>query len=242
MQQDNQQAEPQNSEPPWWRNPLAAYVGPFALFMVLCTIEGWEPLSASYPFLYTLKIILVFALWCSFRKQYPALTTDGFALGVLVGVVGVVVWIGLWQLNLESHLQGILPGWLYSPDRVGFDPFTAIDSPAAAWAFIAIRLCGLAIVVPLMEEVFWRGFLIRYLVSDDFENVPIGRYTLLSFTVVTLFFTLAHPELLAAVVWCAGINLLLYRTKNLWACIIAHAVTNLLLGVYILATDAWVLW
>ena len=103
-------------------------------------------------------------------------------------------------------------------------------------------MLGLAVVVPLMEEVFWRGFLIRYLVNDDFESVPQGTYTPLSFWVVVLLFTLAHPELLAAAIWCAGINLVLYRTKNLWACIVAHAVTNLLLGVYILASGAWVLW
>ncbi len=223
-------------------SPIVAYVLPFALFMLFGAAEGWEPLKAYYPLVYTAKITVVVGVWCYFRRRYPAPSGAGLGWGILAGVVGVVVWIGLWKLNLERHVADLLPGWLYSADRIGYDPFTAIDSAGAAWAFVAVRMLGLAVVVPLMEEVFWRGFLIRYLVNDDFESVPQGTYTPLSFWVVVLLFTLAHPELLAAAIWCAGINLVLYRTKNLWACIVAHAVTNLLLGVYILASGAWVLW
>lgn len=223
-------------------SPILAYVLPFVLFMVLGAAEGWEPLKPYYPFVYTAKIAIVLGSWCYFRRRYPAPSTAGLGWGILAGIVGVVVWIGLWKLNLERHIADILPSWLYSAERIGYDPFTAITSTGGAWAFIAVRLCGLALVVPLMEEVFWRGFLIRYLVKDDFESVPVGTFTPWSFSAVVVLFTLAHPELLAAAIWCAGINWVLYRTKNLWACITAHAVTNLLLGVYILATGSWALW
>ena len=113
---------------------------------------------------------------------------------------------------------------------------------AAVWADTIVQLCELVIVVPKIEGVFWRSYLMRYLVSNEFETVAVKHYTPLSFAVVTIVFTLAHPELLAAAIWCAGINLLLYRTKNLWARIVAHAVTNLLLGIYVLATETWELW
>lgn len=227
---------------PLWQNPLVAYIGPFVLFMILGAAEGWEPLKEYYPFVYSAKILAVFLLWLACRSRYPEFSSQGFALATVVGIAGVVAWVGLWRLNLESYVADLLPSWLYSANRAEYNPFAAISSATAAWGFVAVRLFGLAVLVPLMEEVFWRGFLIRYLVSDDFERIPIGRYTPLSFAVVTLLFTLAHPELLAAAVWCAAINWLLYRTKNLWACILAHAVTNLLLGVYILATGTWVLW
>lgn len=221
---------------------LLAYVLPFATFMVLGSLETWEALADYYPWVYTIKISLVLAAWWFFRRQYPPMAAGGLGLAVLVGIVGVVVWIGLCSLDLESKLFGFLPAWLLGGERAAYNPFEAISHPAGRWAFLAVRMTGLAVVVPLMEEVFWRGFLIRYLVSEDFESVPTGRYTPLSFGVVTILFAVAHPEFIAALVWCAGVNLLLYRTKNLWACIVAHATTNFLLGVYILVTKAWSLW
>jgi len=223
-------------------HPIMAYVLPFALFIVLGAAESWKALADYYPWVYACKVVAVLAAWCCFRKRFPKPSTHGLAAAVLFGVAGAVVWIALCELNLEKPLFSLLPSWLGSGERVGYNPFEKLSSPVGQWAFVAIRLAGLALVVPLMEEVFWRGFLIRYLVSEDFESVPLGKFTPVSFGVVTVLFTLAHPELLAALAWGAAINLLFYQTKNLWACIVAHAVTNLLLGVYILAVDAWQLW
>ncbi len=243
MAQNDEQPAPPASSQTKTSSPILAYVLPFVLFMVLTAAEGWEPLAAYYPFVYTVKIAVVLAAWSYFRGSYPAFSNSGFGWAVIAGIAGVAVWIGLWKLNLEAHVADLLPSWLYSANRSGYDPFESIGGGGGgAWAFVAVRLFGLAIVVPLMEEVFWRGFLLRYLVKDNFETVPQGQFTGFSFAVVTVLFTLAHPELLAAAIWCAGINLLYYHTKNLWACIVAHAVTNLLLGVYILATGTWVLW
>jgi len=100
----------------------------------------------------------------------------------------------------------------------------------------------MAAIVPVMEEVFWRGFLARYLLADDFRNAPQGVFTPLSFLMVTLAFASVHPEILAAIAWGTMINLLYRRTANLWACVVMHAVTNGLLGGYILATGNWHLW
>lgn len=105
-----------------------------------------------------------------------------------------------------------------------------------------MRFFGLALVVPLIEEVFWRGFLLRWLIDEDFEQVPIGAYTFGSFAAVTLLFALVHPEILAAIAWGALANGVLYLTKNLWATIAMHMTTNLLLGLYVLQTREWFLW
>ncbi|MCI0460997.1 MAG: CAAX prenyl protease-related protein [Gemmataceae bacterium] len=221
-----------------WRNPILAYCLPFALFILLGLVESWEPLRPYYPWIYSLKIGIVAGAWWWLRTSYPGPSGARLALGALVGIVGVVLWIGLSRLNLESAL----PGWLQLGKRVGYNPFETIASPVGQGAFIVIRLIGLALVVPLVEEVFWRGFLLRYLIRENFATVPIGTYTPGSFAVVTLLFAAAHPELLAALVWGAAINGLLYHTKNLWACVVAHAVTNLLLGLYVLTLGAWELW
>jgi hypothetical protein len=222
--------------------PIVAYVAPFALFLALSFAETWEGFRDHYAWIYTLKIVAVLGLWWRYRRAYPAVSTVGMGTALWAGVAGFLLWIGLAIPRLEATLFEYLPAWLVTAERVALDPFEGFSSTASAWGFVAIRFTGLALVVPLIEEVFWRGFLIRYLVKDDFESVPLGQYTLFSFVVVTLLFAAVHVELVAALAWGAGINVLLYRTRNLWACILAHAVTNALLGVYILVTGSWFLW
>jgi hypothetical protein len=161
---------------------------------------------------------------------------------VLVGVLGIVLWIGLSELRLEEQISKYLPGWLRPEPRVGFNPFQELKQPLAVWGFVIVRLLGLVVLVPLVEELFWRGFLIRWLISPEWEEVPIGQFSGVSFLGVTLLFTLAHPEWLAAAVYCALLNGLLYWKKDLWCCIVAHGVSNLLLGIYVLAMGAWRLW
>jgi CAAX prenyl protease-like protein len=162
--------------------------------------------------------------------------------GVVVGLAGIALWIGICHLALEEQIAALLPGWLQPGPRIGFDPFSNIADTAARWGFIAMRLVGLAFLVPVVEELFWRGFLARWLIAPDWQSQPLGRFTPFSFAGVTLLFTLAHPEWLAAAVYCALLNLLLAWTRDLWNCVVAHGVSNLALGIYILSTESWQLW
>lgn len=216
---------------------MVAYIFPFALFLVLTSLIGLESFKPYYPWLYTAMIVLVGGSWWLFRGNFPRPRGDGLGLGIAYGVIGVFLWIGVCKLNLESVLGSWAP-----QSRGAYNPFEALSSPLGQWSFLAIRFVGLALIVPLVEEVFWRGFLLRWFVDEDFESVPMGTYSQLGFAAVTLLFALAHPEIVAAIVWGAGINLLLYVTKNLWATIAAHMVTNLLLGIYIVKTGDWLLW
>ncbi len=110
------------------------------------------------------------------------------------------------------------------------------------YSFIVIRMIGLAILVPLIEEVFWRGFLARWMIDEDWETIPLGTFNWNVFFYVTALFTLAHPEWFAAAVYAVLINTLFFWKKDLWPCIVAHAVSNFLLGVYVLTTRSWSLW
>ena len=100
------------------------------------------------------------------------------------------------------------------------------------------------IVVPLVEETFWRGFVLRYLINERFTAVAVGAFSWLSFVVVTFGFGFAHsrPDWIAALVTSALYNLVAYRTKSLSSCVVAHALTNLLLGGWIMATRQWGFW
>jgi CAAX prenyl protease-like protein len=98
--------------------------------------------------------------------------------------------------------------------------------------------------VPLVEEIFWRGFLLRYVVSSDFRRVPFGSFSWLSFGIVSLAFMSTHSlSDWPAALFCGALyNCVAYWTKSLTSCVVAHAVTNLLLGCWIMQTRQWGFW
>ncbi len=214
--------------------PFVLYVSGTALIGQLA--EGW------YPWAYAaLVLAMIPALVWSLRNAKVLRPHWRVAQGIAAGVLGIAIWIGLSQLRIEQTVSELLPAWLGAGERQAFEPFTELAG-VNAWLFIAVRMIGLAILVPLAEEIFWRGFLLRWWIDPDWEKVPIGRYTFSSCMLVTGMFALAHPEWLAAAVYCLLINGLLYRTKDLWQCVVAHATSNLLLGIYVLVFGQWWLW
>ena len=84
----------------------------------------------------------------------------------------------------------------------------------------------------------------RYLIKEDFTKVPFGEFSVISFSVTTLMFGLAHygPDFLPAIITCAIYNLVAVKTKSLACCVLTHAVTNLGLGIYIMQTKQWGFW
>ena len=109
-----------------------------------------------------------------------------------------------------------------------------------AYGFLAVRLFGLALVVPVIEEFFLRGCVMRYVMLERFWEVPFGNVNRTAVIAGTLIPVLMHPqEVLAAAVWFSAVTWLMVRTRNIWDCVFAHAITNLLLGVYVLASGQW---
>lgn len=149
-------------------------------------------------------------------------------LAVAVGVLVLLLWIPLYG------------GYFLLSEPQIVNPYELTGSLALPW--IAIRLLGSSIVVPVMEELFWRSFLLRYLVNPDFRQVPIGTLTTSAVAISVVLFGVEHNQWLAGIVAGLLYTLLLYRTKSLFSCIVAHAVTNFLLGVYVLMTEQWQYW
>lgn len=218
---------------------------PFALFMTAIGLDevlryldslGWINIEeATLLLLYPLRplaaIIALFALrraytelrWADLAKPGPSLA--GIALGLLV----FVLWIHMdWTF-------GVLP------EPPGFNPHVFTED-TLLWTMIAARVAGAVLVVPIMEEIFWRSFLLRYIINPNFAKVPLGTFTLSSFLVCALLFGLAHHFILAGIMAGMAYSLLLYKTKSLAQCILAHAVTNLALAVYVLHTGSWYFW
>ncbi|MEK6237983.1 MAG: CAAX prenyl protease-related protein [Planctomycetales bacterium] len=207
-----------------------------------------------YPIIYTIKIALTLAsvifVWPGIRRFEFRVRPEAF----LVGILGIFVWVGLCSLRLEQTIFDKLGlgflidklglGFLIDMGaRSGFNPLEQLQAtPAWAWGFLGIRFLGLVLLVPIMEEFFWRGFLWRFIQEpDDWATQPFGSWDRAAAILTTLAVMLAHPpgEWLAALVWFSLVTWLMLRTKNIWDCVVAHAVTNLLLGVYVLSTNNW---
>jgi hypothetical protein len=187
--------------------------------MAFLAVETRENLAWMYP----VKVCVVAgALWF-FRRHYEELRPNFSWLALAVGVVAIAIWIGIDR---------------FYPKFVKVEPF----DPTGRWVFIAFRVFGAVAVVPLMEELFWRAFLIRWLVKEDFKSVPVGTFTWLSFAVTVALFGAEHVQWLAGLICGALYNWLYYRRKDIFACVVAHAVSNAVLAGYVLATGDWKFW
>src|SRR2546430_829537 len=183
----------------WWANRR----GPFFLA---------EPQYWIYPAQTLLCAALLWRFWACYRFAFPKKV--GFVLAIAVLVLGV--WISPQELFGAPRRYG------------GFDPGAFGGSGAPLATTLALRFARLVIVVPLVEEVFWRGFLLRYLIDEDFEKVPHGAFSWFSFCAVTICFGLAHwgPDFVPALIAGALFNAVMYRTRSLSSCVVAHATTN----------------
>lgn len=211
-----------------------AYVLPMAAFLALTQVGVSWP--ALYPMSYMIKTPLSAALLILLWRHYTPIRWNHAGLGVLVGIIGMAQWVGMEKLLL--HFFPHYP-------RMGGDTFSPMEivSPAMRWTFLSVRLAGPVLVVPLMEELFWRDFLWRMIIApNDFKLAQVGEWDWKAFVVVALLFASVHIQWMTAIVWGVMIGWLLVKTKSLGACIIAHGVTNLLLGIYVLHTGDWYFW
>jgi uncharacterized protein len=220
---------------------LLPYVVPMFAYVVLGYLEGYlpsvdsQPSPVWYPAAYAARVVIVAALAWHYRETWtdlrPAPRLPAIALAVLSGLLVTCLWVGL---------DGRYPSLPFLGERVSFDPTRMSQVPRLG--FYAARLTGLVVLVPLIEELFWRSFLIRWLIDQDFRIVPIGRVTLVSGSVTSLLFASAHPEWLPALLTAALWAWLLHQTRSLSACVISHAVANLALGLYVIEYAAWRFW
>ena len=132
-------------------------------------------------------------------------------------------------------------GWTHMGEAgKGFVPLKADGSLDPL--LVALRLFGFVLVVPVMEELFWRSFLMRRIDRADFLSLDPRAASTLALVATSLVFALEHREWLAGALAGLAYGMLYRRTGNLRACIASHASTNLTIAGWILATGAWTLW
>lgn len=244
-----------------------AHVVPLAVFMLLLVpfqLTGWPewnhpeaPWWRHYPaqWQYPVQAIIAAGLLWFFRKNYELKwSLRPVLFGAAMGVVGIGFWILPTQLHswlqLEGKQEGVLKWLGVMPREEGFDPRDLADkfggNAAVYWASLLMRFFRAVVVVALVEEIFWRGFLMRFLLDRDrdYWKVPFGKPAWISYIVVTLAFMLIHQpvDYLGALVFGSLMYWVAVRTKSLLACVVMHGVANLLMGWYALHFEKYGLW
>jgi CAAX prenyl protease-like protein len=221
------------------RSKLLAYTVPMGLFVGLLALVSLikQPgapfwLAAPEFWLYPLQTLLCAGALAWFWREYEFQRLQRAGLVIAVGVIVFLLWIS------PQAFFG------FGPRSEGFNPDLLATQPFAYWSSVLLRFLRLVIIVPLVEEIFWRGFLLRYFINEKFYAVPFGTFSWLSFAAVTAGFTFIHnrPDWPAAAITGALYNFVAYRTRSLASCVLVHAITNLLLGLWIMKTRQWGFW
>jgi CAAX prenyl protease-like protein len=217
------------------RHPAVGYVAPFAVFVGVMGVEHALalPVQAGYAIRVALTLVVLLATRRDKMKMRPLHVAASTAVGIAV----FAIWIA------PDTLIGYRHHWLFEnalTGKVGGPLSPALQSNI--W-FLFIRAAGSALLVPVIEELFWRAWLMRWLIDRNFECVPLGKYVPSAFWLTAILFASEHGAywevgLVAGVIYNAWI----VRTKSLGDCILAHAVTNALLAVYVIGTGAWQYW
>jgi CAAX prenyl protease-like protein len=161
-------------------------------------------------------------------KSY-ALSLKHLLLSLAVGIVVLVLWV-----NLDA-------GWMLMGEMgKGYNPTNAAGQ--IDWLLVAFRIAGAALVVPVMEELFWRSFLQRWVQQPDFMTLEPAQIGLKALLIASALFAVEHLQWFAGLVAGLAYGWLYIRTRNLWAPIIAHSVTNGVLGAYVVVTGRWSFW
>ncbi|MGC1720838.1 MAG: exosortase E/protease, VPEID-CTERM system [Isosphaeraceae bacterium] len=201
-----------------------AYLCPFMALVGITLVTG--AFSSGYDPLYPLGLIVTCGLLWRYRKYYDDLCWTFAPRAVAIGVMVFALWTAL------------------EPWKSGHTPPTAPVplAGAAAVAWVIARALGSVLVTPLVEELAFRGYLIRRLMAADFKSVPQGTFAWPSFLVSSSLFGILHDRWIAGIIAGMFYALALYGRRKLSDAVLAHATTNALIAAHVLASGKWSLW
>ena len=221
--------------------PDVPYMVPFLMFLLLLPLNdalpyAWRPVAIAIR-----GIVPFWAFWI-FRRHYPPLGRPHWITSIVVGVLVAIGWVVGQHFFRGIEIDGRSMGgrlFLFAGQPAMDDPRFVPEAIGAVswWSQVVLRIVVSFTTVPVVEEIFWRAFLLRALIHwDRFYQVPLGKFTWLSFLGTSLLSMLEHPDNWAVSILCWFVyNGLMYWKKSILCLIITHGVTNLVLY-------TWVVW
>ena len=192
-------------------------------------------LQKILPVPQSLRFVLLVVAICYSSREVLRGRPSRPLLSVVLGLAVFAIWVGP---------DFLFPGWHHSVLFSNAIMGTPTGTPQTDLVFLVPRIAISVLVVPVLEELFWRGWMMRWLIdAEHFERVPLGQYAPQAFWIVAVLFALEHGSF-----WDVGLvtglvyNWWMVRTRNLWDCILAHAVTNAALAAYVVFAGQWQYW
>jgi uncharacterized protein len=234
-------------------SPLLARAVPFILFLILTLSQDYFGTTGRYWIYFFKTLVGAWFIW-EMRSVVTEMRWAWSVEAVGVGIGVFVMWVAIDPLgNYLSHLLQRALNYFASMVGLGpislsrnglmWNPFAEFGaSPIHAWFLAIARIIGMTLVVPPLEEVFYRSFVYRWIIKPDFQNVPLNHFDRRAFFITALIFGFAHFEWLAGILCAFAYQWLVIRKNRLGDAMTAHAITNLLLGVWIIWREAWNFW
>jgi CAAX prenyl protease-like protein len=212
------------------------YVLPFAVFLAFLAIQKYLPIPPTLE--YMVRDLLLAVVLFAVSRHVIKLQTSHWFQTVVLGVAVFLVWVAP-DLIFPTYRQH----WLFQNAILGqltnSIPESVIRNPIVLWP----RIFQAVIFVPILEELFWRAWLMRWLISPQFEKVPLGAYQAGAFWITAALFASEHgPYWDVGLIAGVAYNWWMVRTRSLGDCILAHAVTNACLCAYVVLTRHWEYW
>lgn len=225
--------------------PELARAVPYVVFLVLTYAQG-EFGEAGRYWVYLVKTLVgAWMLW-DLRRVLAEMRWTVTWEAVVVGILVCVMWVGLDpyypQQDALWHKLGMGKDPAENP-VTPWNPFKQFGEDALlGWFFVLVRIAGSTLVVPPMEELFYRSLVYRYLISPEFEKVPLNRFHGVSLAITCVIFGFVHSQWLAGILCGLAYHWLVFRRNRISDAIVAHAITNLLLGLWVVWRGAWQFW
>jgi len=214
--------------------PLMTYI--FLLGLMYALPATWQPATITLRGIGSLAVVWIV------RRHLPPWGKPYWPVAILGGALIAWGWVAGQHACDALGLSGRLP--VYPGEKVSVDPRDALGAGGLFWTTWTLRLTVACTAVPVVEELFWRAFLLRALIHwHNFDRIPLGRFTWISFLGTSLISTLQHPDNWAVSILCwMAFNLVFYRTRSILCLVLLHGVTNLMLYLIVLRVDDWSFW
>lgn len=219
------------------RYPVLPWIGPFAVFMLLLVAAPYMPLEQPWESIVRVGILIA-ALIAFSGKLIASFRVQHWFGSIALGLAVCAMWVAP-----DLLVPGWRNHWLFQNSITGTITNSITAADLADPLVVTLRMVRATLLVPILEELFWRGWLSRWVVNANWQTVPLGKYTTMAFVATAVLFAMEHGPYWEVGLACGLIyNWWFWKTKSLGDIVLVHAVTNGALSAFVFVTGKYEYW